>query len=261
MAVPAFVGVGSWVSHATDRWPSSLTVTTAALPAGSVKGDRLLLSVPFGVRRFSGDPTFFHKLTTSNATWIRVGQGRRDTGGGGTMLSVGVEVWTARNTPAAFPATFTPIDMSGMPYAPIAGTPADHYLAINVAGWRPSAAVALGNVNDTGGTAPLPDGPTGSGTFANDGTAVAIGSVNAALGVDTLNGFTSRSLLPVPWQPYYSLGNGFGIGDKPVTAGGTTNSMTWWHTVGATGGMAIIRLDTPDPPIRAGGWSVGFIKW
>ena len=99
-----------------------------------------------------------------------------------------------------------------------------------------------------------------TGTFAADGLAVMVGHASMAVySSGILNGFTpqvNRRDAP-SWS---ATEPDLIIADRPTTvAGSPVNGPYFDTTLGISGGVLLLRLDSPDPPIRRPRTSVGIL--
>ena len=255
MTTPAFVGIGPVTSSTSPPWPGAgLTITSGKEPSGITVGDRVFLFCAF--QSPYGSP-FFDHFNCSNAGWAATSPafGRHSYGSGSY---VGVYAWTARWTPSLLPTTVAPKQWDGSAMGDRSGSN-DRYRCY-LAAWTPSQSSTGGTSSTASGGSYLPrTSPAyGTGTFTADGLAVMVGHASMAVySSGTLNGFTAR--VNRRDAPSWSTDPDLIIADKPFVGGDGGYGPYFDTTLGISGGVLLLRLDSPDPPIRRPRTSVGIL--
>lgn len=262
MPAPAFVGVGPVTSSTSPPWPTSLTITSGKQPSGISVGDRVILVVAMCGPEPGSGLSSVHHFSVSNAAWTATSPAS-STQPTTTPHRVGVHTFTARWDPSLLPVTLSPCDSANNVIGPSSGS--NIWWKCYLAAWSPSATPSTGQDRTASGGSWLPKtaAPWATGTFANDGTAVAFGVASFDLWGGATNGFTVRALLTDPPRWNNALPNWHDtiIADKAFSAGGSSAGPHFDTSNGVHGGALLFRLDTPDAPIVTDGWSVGMIQW
>jgi hypothetical protein len=258
MVAPVFVGA-STVYNASNVWPSTLTINTSDLPAGSAVGDRIVLFVTDyyvqGIRP-TVEPTLsqFGGLTG----WDYIDTTGYQTLGFSINTYTQMWVYTTRRTATTFPLTIEPQTSTGTPITPNVASGQRYYRAA-VAAWSPSAGFRAGasaKNNQPNGPTLAPDSSisvdgVGSGIFVEANFL----NFNDMGSVVTASGYTLRYTQSS--SPLY--GGSLTISDKPFSTSGASNYIVFNKPTGYYAGNINFALDVADPSLN--GWSVGRIKY